>query len=96
MSLLHVKVHPNIKAPVNQITGIVPDVFFFSAITARSKERGYGNIMRGLRVFDSKPNVDVFPGFMLVDAQNLFGGKSCIGISMDNIRKEEVILRQSY
>lgn len=29
MSLLHVKVYPNIKAPVNQITGIVPDVFVF-------------------------------------------------------------------
>lgn len=26
-SLLHVKVYPNIKAPVNQTTGIVPDVF---------------------------------------------------------------------
>lgn len=56
-------------------------------ITARSKEKGYGKIMRSLRVFDSKPNVEVFPGFRLVDAQNLFGGKSCIGISMDNIRK---------
>lgn len=58
--------------------------------------KGYGTIMRGLLVFDSKPNVDVFPGFRLIDAQNFFGSKSCIGISVDNIRKEEIILRQSY
>lgn len=37
--------------------------------------------MRSSRVFDSKLNVNVFPGFRLIDGQNLFGGKSCIGIS---------------
>lgn len=30
MSLLHVKAYPNIKAHVNQITGIVPGGFIFS------------------------------------------------------------------
>lgn len=67
---------------LNRSPIIDPNSFFFPSDNCKIKEKCYEKVLRSLRIFDSKMNVNVFPGFRLIDAQNLFGGKSCIRISV--------------